>query len=231
MSKLAVVCFYWIGDRWSYDGLGVKYINNLFRGVSRNLKREFDFICFTNEKLDGLDDGITVCPFTMISKRGVLPRMFMFSRESGLFGYQVLVLDLDIVIVGLLNDIAGYNGLFCTRSKFKVGEGHKLDGDIISFQAGEENQSRFWNPLITDLKAVEESTGGRERYWFREVLGMNGGDRWDALYPNQVVSYKRHVLPRRGSLPDNARIVSCHGHPRPHELDIKKNSWLLECWK
>jgi hypothetical protein len=41
-----------------------------------------------------------------------------------------------------------------------------------------------------------------------------------------VLSYKRHV--RRKGLPANARIVSCHGKPRPHEINER---WAKENWR
>ena len=226
---LAVVCFYWIGDRWRNDGWGARYINALYRGVrSHLLVKDYDFICFTNEKLEGLDGKIQVRPFESPSPKGVLPRMWMFSEESGLFGRQVLALDLDIIVVGCLGDIASYSGPFCARSKFLSGEEWKLDGDVTSFRAGEENCKRFWTPLRDDPIAVEDITGGRERYWFRYVVGTRGGDRWDKVCPGQVVSYKRHVRSRDNHLPPNARIVSCHGTPRPHQLE--RFPWVRSNW-
>lgn len=225
---MKVVCFYWQGDRWTNDGLEVTYINHLFRGVTRKMTQSFDFICFTNEDLEGLDEGIEARPFRVPSNKGVLPRLFMFSGESGLFGHQVLAIDLDVIIVGSLKDIAGYSGPFCTRSKFKQGEEWKLDGDIMSFQANKTNEARFWTPFDKNPEEVVNITGGRERYWFRHVVGEQGCDRWNIMLPGQVVSYKRHVL-RAGSPPQNARIVSCHGDPRPHQ--IMDREWVQENWK
>jgi len=228
---LSVVCFYWLGDRWANDGLGAQYINALYRGVLSHLllmRDKFEFICFTNEELDGLNPGIVVRKFEAPCPRGVLPRMWMFSEESGLFGRQVLALDLDIVIVDCLADIVSYSGEFCARSKFKPGEQYKLDGDVTSFRAGAENCDRFWKPLAEQPSRVERLTGGRERYWFRYVVGERGGDRWDKVCPRQVVSYKRHVRSRGNQLPEDARIVSCHGNPRPHQ--ITGIPWVRSNW-
>jgi len=226
---LNVVAFYWQGDRWRNDGLEVEYINRLFRAVRRNLLRPHGSILFTNERLSGLEPGIEVRPFRMVFKQGVLPRLYMFSREAGLWGSQVLCLDLDVVVVGSLEDLASYSGLFCARSKFAPHKKHLLDGDIISFRACHKTESMFWQPAIIDPARVIRLTGGRERYWFRMVVGKTGGDRWDKVAPGQVVSYKRHVLPRGGVLPSGARVVSCHGKPRPHELT--RLPWVKEHWR
>jgi len=244
-----VICFYWQGDRWQQknysqpggyhnplqhhinrvgkisDDLPAKYINNLYRGVRRFAEEEFKFICFSNENLE-VDKGVELRPFPLVSHTGVLPRLWMFSREAGLFGHQVLCLDLDVVIVGNLRDIMGYSGEFCTRRKFKPAEAHKIDGDIMSFRAGGGNEKRFWLPFKNDVAAAEELTRGRERYWIRHCIDGEV-DTWQDLYPEQVVSYKWHVRSLR-RLPSNARIVSCHGVPRPHEI---KDEWIKQYWQ
>jgi len=253
-----VVCFYWQGDRWQHPGFSYKdknyvnrqqpflnkvgkvkrnipsrYVNNLYQGVLRFASRPFTFICFTNENLEVHPD-IEIRRFNPVTQMGVLPRVFVFSREAGLFGHQVLCLDLDVVIVGSLEDIMNYDGLFCARSKFKHGEEHKLDGDIFSFRAGPETEKIFWKPFIKNVKAVERQTEGRERYWFRHVAEAIA-DRWDEYAPGQIISYKRHVRKARGRRPDRravvpekARIVSCHGTPRPDQIGDR---WIREFWQ
>lgn len=243
-----VICFYWQGDRWQQQGyreepgrvnplahhmrrvgqipdwLPAAYVNNLYRGVCRFADRPFRFICFTNETLT-LDGGIEVRRFPLVSRDGVLPRLYMFSREAGLFGSQVLCLDVDVVVVGSLQRVMAYDGLFCARSKFKPGEMHKLDGDVMSFCAGEETEEIFWKPFVADVQAAEQLTQGRERYWVRHVAG-DVADRWDKIVPGAVVSYKWHVR-ERGRPPHNASVVSCHGVPRPHEI---KDNWIKQYW-
>jgi len=245
-----VICFYWQGDRWqtpSYvkpadhenlqqknmNRLGVidvslppRYVNNLYHGVKRYADREVKFVCFTNEKLKGLDNRIEVRNFPMHTIDGVLPRLYMFSREAGLFGHQVLCLDLDLVIVGSLKSLLDYNGRFCARSKFKRGEEYKLDGDIMSFRADEESETLFWSPFITNVEDAVDWTQGRERYWVRHVAG-DFADRWDEHAPRQILSYKKHI-DSRGIIPEKAVIISCHGVPRPHQI---RGSWIKSYWK
>jgi hypothetical protein len=100
-----------------------------------------------------------------------------------------------------------------------------LDGDVISFKAGPEVENRLWLPFLEDRKYAEDMTRGRERFWYRYVIG-DIADRWDKLCPDQIISYKRHVQ-GRNNIPKNARIVSCHGVPRPHEI---KTNWIKKYW-
>ena len=167
----------------------------------------------------------------MVTKHGVLPRLYMFSQEAGLFGHQVLCLDIDVVITGSLKNIMSYKGLFCARSKFKQGLEYKLDGDIMSFRAGKETERIFWEPFIKNVDAAVKLTQGRERYWYRHVAD-DIADRWDRLFPGQIVSWKRSV--RSGKLRPVMRIVSCHGSPRPHEIVDRSGlryRWIKPFWK
>ena len=237
---MKVVCFYWHGDRWNLKvgenptdhlkrvggitlDLASQYVNNLYYGVKSFMPYNFQFICFTNEKLK-TNKEIEIRKFPVIGK-GVLPRLFMFSEKSGLFGHQVLSLDLDIVITGSLDDIAGYNGMFCTRKSYMNSEKGLLDGDIMNFYACRENEDKFWKPFINNVEKSEEITNGRERYWVRHVTN-NNADSFDELAPNQILSYKRNVKGK--GLPENARIVSFHGHPRPHQAN---DNWIKQYWQ
>ena len=247
MKKLQVICFYWEGDRWHSNmssagisdpqyyrllqrtgtvqlDLAAKYVNNLFAGVTRFASEEFDFICFTNEKLD-VDPGIELRPFTMTTKRGVLPRLYMFSKEAGLYGHQVLCLDLDVVVVGDMQKLMEYRGTFCARAKFKIGEEYKLDGDIMSFQAGAENTARFWLPFIANLDRALAITQGRERYWVRHVAN-DIAERWQTIAPSTVLSLKRHMSGVKQP-PKMTSIISCHGYPRPHQVNA---TWIKDYW-
>ena len=237
-----VICFYWQGDRWSDTAvnkelygnlesrvglvdsiLASRYINNLFKGVYRFAPEDFEFTCFTNATDLNLHPAIKVHSFDHKSI-GVLPRMYMFSKESGLFGNQVLCLDLDVIITASLKPFFKYKGLFCTRTKFKPSQAHKLDGDIMSFRACAENEKRFWQPFKEDVKFVEAIANGRERYWIRYVVG-NKTDTWREQAPGAVASWKWDIA-KAGLKPSNA-IISCHGYPRPHQID---QQWIKEYW-
>jgi len=247
MESIYVICFYWEGDRWksegnttmptdpSYQGilrragrvslkLASQYVNNLYWGVERWASRPFKFVCFTNEPLEVVK-SVELRRFPLHTTAGVLPRVYMFSPGAGLENRQVLCLDLDVIVVGDLSPLMNYEGLFCARSKFKPGETWKLDGDVMSFRAGEEAQRIFWDPFIEDVDAAVKMTQGRERYWIRHVAN-DIADRWDKVAPGAVISYKWHA--RSPELPKDAAVVSCHGYPRPHQVN---KQWVKKYWK
>ena len=248
MEPMYVICFYWEGDRWqrrvninkikdeSYKklvkrtgdvslDLASRYVNNLYHGIKKYATRDFEFICFTNEKLS-LVEGVIKREFPLVTRTGVLPRIFMFSPEAGMGERQVLCLDLDVMIVGSLEKIMAYNGLFCARSKFNPDETYKLDGDIMSFRAGDKTSQLFWDPFVANVEKAVEWTKGRERYWVRHIAD-DFADRWDTVAPGTVCSYKWHVRKNNNKIPDGTSIISFHGTPRPHQV---KNEELRNQW-
>lgn len=237
-----VICFYWQGDRWNSSAqnlsdisyrrhmaragtsslsLASQYVNNLYQGVARHATRPFDFVCYTNEPLS-VYENVQVRPFSLHTDVGVLPRVYMFSPEAGLENRQVLCLDLDVIVVGSMAPLMEYEGAFCARRKFKPGEEDKLDGDVMSFKAGDRTSQLFWDPFIANVDKAVKMTRGRERYWIRHVAD-GFADRWSG---DTVLSYKRHLQGRR-KVPEGCSIVSCHGVPRPHQL---KERWLKRHW-
>jgi len=219
---LNVICFLWYGDRWSDKDRGVEYVNKLYRGVQRNLSLPHRFICLTN-KARGFDKGIEIMPLDSPSWRGCLPKLCMFNPALGLTG-QVFSLDIDVVITGSLDEMCSYKGDFAARSTVIPGKEYMLDGDVVGFRVG-YGVDAIWKPFVDDPQEVERLTGGRERYWYRQQIEI--ADRWQEMYPGQLVSYKRHVIGKR-LLPVNTRIVSCHGVPRPHQIN---DNWIKTHWK
>jgi hypothetical protein len=225
---LDVICFYWCGyDRpnWHDKELGVQYINRLYAGVCRNLTLPFVFTCFLEKGINknSINKKIDVKYFDSPSWRGCLPKLKAFDHNNG-FSDRVIVLDLDLVITGNLDEMFSYNGTFMTRSTFKKLPKMMSGGDIVFFKAG---TMPFWDVLTEKTEEIEELTGGRERFIYRKFFKKIGMDFVQVKYPNQIFSYKRHVLRANGKLSPNCRIVSCHGRPRPHEI---KEPWIKEHW-
>lgn len=225
---LDIVTFYWKGtDRptWDDPQRGIDYINRLYAGVCRNLTLPFKFTCFLQEGINhkNIDKGINIIYFYSPSWLGCLPKLKAFDDDNG-FTDRVIVLDLDLVITGNLDEMFSYNGRFMTRSTFKKLPRIVSGGDIVFFQAG---TMPFWDLLKEKPKEIENITGGRERFIYRQFFSKIGMDFVQTLYPNQIFSYKRHVKRAKGKLSPNCRIVSCHGRPRPHEIN---EPWIKEHW-
>lgn len=218
-----MICCLW-GD-WPDQGWGEEYVVRLRNAVERNLTIPHRFICFA-DRPERVPDGIEareLRPPHALRGKGCLPKLFAYSPDAGLEG-PTLLLDLDNVIVGSLDDIAAYQGRFCARARLPEFDQGKsvLDGDMIMFRP--DAALHLWSRISDDPGRIAEDAGGRERFFLADH--MPDGDVWQAVCPGQVVSYKHHV--RRDGLHQDARIVSFHGRPRPHEVDL---GWIGEHWR
>lgn len=225
-QSVDVVCFYWPGtDRpgWSNEERAMQYINTFFGMMKRNTNIPIDVHCITT--LEPFSPFIKFHKLESPSWKGCLPKYSVFNKDLGFKG-RVFACDLDVVVVGDMDEILSYDGPLATRSTF-VGK-KESGGDMVAFDAGSGKYNWIWDEFVTDPEGVENFTGGRERWIYRYHPKLKDKTVYlQDVFPGQIHSYKRHVR-GKNKLPGNARIVSCHGNPRPHEI---KENWVLRNWK
>jgi len=214
--EITVACCLW--GEFPDPGWGKEYVRRLRAGVVRNLGCNFNFVCFSDQpiSLDGVDVRALKPPVW----KGNLPKTYVYSPEADLAG-RVLLFDLDNVIVGSLAEMAAYDGPFCVRGRLQYSRPRQPDGDMISFVAGSPTAMNLWDAACHP--AIALATQGREREFILQVAPK--ADQWQDVCPGQVVSYRHDC---RGKLPPNARVVSMHGRPRPHEVsdEFIVRNWL-----
>jgi len=218
-SLLTIACCYWQDFPEGEPTLGAEYVRRLRNGVSRNLPLPYRFVCFADREL--YIDGIEVRKLTSRHWKRNLPKTFVYSPDAGLEG-RVLLFDLDNVITGDLSDMAAYDGPLCVRGRFQNTKPRLPDGDMISFEAGSDMARHLWGKA-NDGEVIRHSKEGREREFIAWAAPQ--ADHWQDVCPGQVVSYR---LQCKGRLPKGARVVSCHGRPRPHEI---KEAFIAENWR
>ena len=157
-----------------------------------------------------------------------LKKILMYKPDNGLTG-RVLCLDLDMIILGSLDDMARYNDSFITCAAPFNPHKVRIGGSMIGFDAG-YGEEELWNPLMCEetYKHIEKITRGSERIYYRMRLDKDNVNFWQHKFPGQVLSYK-HEIGEGGTPPADTRIVMFHGLPRPHErLELK---WVKDNWK
>jgi len=156
---------------------------------------------------------------------GCLPKIQVFNPAYGFEG-RVFVLDLDTVIVDNIDDIMRFEADFAVRAWYGgLKQGVWLpDGDTLSFRTGKW-EAEVWEPLMREPEKAESFTGGRERWWYRNIIPSEKIALWQWHFPEKFVSYKNHC---RNGLPSGASLVSFHGRPRIHEVD---DQWVKENWQ
>lgn len=201
---------------------GPEYVNILFDMVRRNLSDGYPgrFVCITNDP-KGLDERIEVLPLPADLERW-WGKLYMFKR--GLFpdGERLIFMDLDTLIVGNLDKLAGYQGQFATLEDFM--QPQRLGPAIIAWEAGAFAAS-IWEEWVSEGKPRHPMG---DLWWLNN---LNQGrfpkmvDKLQKVFPGDFCSFKRDC---KTTFPKGAKVVCFHGEPRPHNC---QEEWVQRCWK
>lgn len=226
MKKVTVVSLIW-GD-W-YE-LSKTYLIRLRNGIQRNTSHPLEFICLSDRHYRGT--GWNIKPIVPLSTMRNLRKLSIYNPSLELSG-RVFICDLDVVIVGSLDDIFGYSREFCIKANHGMNglcEPLTPDGDIFLQNLSKSKRAKIWGWLKKNINIVENRTKGMERRfyerWGNELFHLTYLQK---EFPGQVISYKRdklHVNP----LPENARIVTFHGRKAKPHLNTDYD-WMKEHWR
>lgn len=222
MNQVNIICLKW-GDRYP-----AFYVNELFKGVSKNLNREFRFLCVT-EKTEGLLPEVETIGFPKDPETAMgWPHIFMklciledgFADLSG----PTLFLDLDVIITGTMDQFFEFQlGKNCIihnwlsphkellRKRPDVG-----NSSVFRFEAGASNYI-FEKYMEEKFEAEDRSKFQTEQAFL--TYAMKEKYYWPAEW---VRSFKRHcrrVFPLNYLLPPKFRpeasVIAFHGQPDP----------------
>lgn len=240
MSDLKVVCWKWVSPIGYRSAFTHVQVNNLYKMVSRQYKKPFEFVCITdNDRL--LDSAIRVIPLQTIEKFAHLPsphggvnpacyrRLVMYSEEAReLIGERFVSMDLDVVLV---NDVTPIWDR--PEVDFMIwGETLRrtpYNGSMQLMTAGARKQvyERF-NPDTSPQEARRAGFDGSDQAWISYVLGPHE-KRWTK--DDGVFSFRLHVRPQGGKMPKGARIIFFEGQVDPWSPIAKKMCpWIEEHW-
>lgn len=227
---VTVACIRW-GTRYP-----ASYVNRLFRSVAARLQTPHRFVCLTDAP-DGLLPGVTALPipdFPLERARwgqGMWPKLSLFRRDLFPDGEVVLFLDLDLVILGALDDfvalvrregglriIREWNPSLVRLLPVSLRPDRGGNSSIVGWIAGAQDH------LLAEFEADPAATVTR---WRNDQEFITERARGMAYWPYEwCASFKRHcvwyfplnyVLPAH-SPPRRARVVVFHGKPDPEDL-------------
>ncbi len=233
-----VVCMKW-GDKYDPE-----YVNKLFRMVGRHCSYGVRFIALTDDP-EGIEDPIETFEIPNLPdalERRVSPwrKLALYSPELSFIEGPVLFLDLDVVIVGNIDDLFDLEGEFLiienwTQKGRGIGNSSVIRFDRSKYEyiyetaltRGESILREFGNEQIFISHMVKE-----RKYWppawcrsFKEELRP--------AFPMNFFSPPR--------LPADAKVVVFHGYPNPPEalksgpLNPKKffrpATWINDHWR
>ncbi len=208
----------------------VDYVNVLYNATRRAMREPFRFVCLT-DRPEGLIDGIEPMTIPDIGLEpaewrvgGVWPKISLYdSYFHGLTG-RCLFIDLDMVILGGLDDFFDMPGAFIGIDagpgwgRPGATQAPELCSALISFDIGalshladrfRADKNTIMGSFRTEQAYIEASLPDI-RYW---------PEGW-------VISFKRSLRRPLGidlfvppkTPPASAKVLAFHGQPRPIEL-------------
>lgn len=250
MTIANIVCIKWGTKFPPY------YVNRLYAGVKRGLKRPFRFVCFT-EHPEGIREEVEIHPLPVVpfedemvramttgKRRGAWRKVTMAKPgEVGLEG-PTLVMDLDVVVVGNLDDLFDHApGKICMGREWRYRYTSKVGGhgSVYRFEPGRHDY--LYNDFADDIEAAL-SHRGEQRY-----ISMTAYRHGDLEYfpHGWISSFKRQAIPMvpmnlfiEPRIPENCHVMCFHGNPKMEEALVgegtrlryrtKPAPWLRQLW-
>ena len=242
MSPVTVACIKW-GSLF-----GPEYVNRLYSGVRRHLTRELRFCCMT-EAGEGLHPDVEVLPLpvepfademgralAVANRQGAMRKVSLF-RDGVIPGLKgaVLGFDLDVVITGALDDLVDFApGQVAMRQDWVEKRKGRPTGHGSVFRFDPARHGYLYDDLAAaPYREVETARGSEQRYTSHKAM-----DRGEFAYlpEDWVVSFKHDCYAawpanwwRQPRLPQAARVVCFHGHPKMTEAVAGYRHWLRGC--
>lgn len=224
--KVNVLCLKW-GDYY-----GPEYVNRLYAGVKRNLKRPFRFVCVTDCP-EGLAEGIESVPLPedpkMVCSRwpNIFVKLCLFKDGFANLVGPTLFLDIDLLVTGPLDRFFDYRpGEFCIvrnwveRRKLLFRKSPLIgNSSCFRFEAGRSGD--VYNTFMAekdDTTQVERFLFGSQKF---QTYAMRKAGKVNWWPDDWVCSFKRRLVPlyplnkifEPWRPPKTASIVAFHGQP------------------
>ncbi len=243
MPPANVICIKW------GTAFGPEYVNRLYSGARRNLERPVRFLCMTDDAAGFHPDievlDLPVEPFhdemnaalAVANRQGAMRKVSLFrpglipDLDGPLLGF-----DLDVVITGPLDDLFEMApGRVLMRADWVEARRGRKTGHGSVFRFDPRLHGWLYETLAADPTGqVEKARGSEQRY--TSTLAQEK-DAFAYIPGDLVVSFKHDCMDlpplnffRIPRLPERARVVCFHGHPKmPEAVAGYSGSWLRYC--
>jgi hypothetical protein len=226
-----VVCIKW-GTKYSAE-----YVNHLARAVRRCLTIPHRFVCLTEDPR-GIDADVEIKPLTE-ELPGWWNKIALFkSRIHDLTG-TILFLDLDMVVIGNIDEVLGFPGEFVAIPTLRrKGE---FCSALMRFEIG--CHQRVWDLFEPRADRVMGEIYG-DQNWINACCTRPRGhaytervrELWPEVTPDRDLleplpqywfpDYKGALLGGSRLLSKDAKVIVFRGQPMVHEVD-----WVARLWR
>ena len=235
-----IICMKW-GDKFP-----ATYVNRLYGMVVRNLSLPFRFVCFTENGKD-IRDEVEIQPLPELDLPANAPergwrKLTVFKEGFGGLNGKTLFLDLDVVIVGSLDDFFTFPGDFLIAHDKKNPKKIEGNSSVFRFEIGQYPEILSY--FEAHAEQVKKEVRHEQAYLSREMHKLGKLEYWPDEW---VPSFKYRCCPswikswfQAPFIPDGAKVILFHGLPNPPEAikgisgkwyrHIQPTPWIQEHW-
>lgn len=225
---------------------GPDYVNKLQNMVSKNLKKKFRFICFTDNS-KGLKSNIDVFPLPQINMPNNKPergwrKLSILQKDLYDVTGTCLFLDLDIVIVDNIDPIFDLEGDFFIAFDKRKEKSYIGNSSVFRFEASAHDD--IYQNFNNNHSKILCEFRNEQAYLSHMILKKGIFQYWPEQW---CPSFKYHCVPNfplnyflNPKIPNGAKIILFHGLPEPSEAAegksgkwyryIKKSPWINKHW-
>jgi predicted O-methyltransferase YrrM len=215
--ETTVCCLKW-GTQY-----GPEYVNILYAMVQRNVQMSgFDFVCFTDNP-HGIHPWIRTAPLPYVAPKWWGKMGLYMPTIPGIHTERLLFLDLDVAVIGPLDEMLHYLGdlvmaMDWPSGTWPSGDRKNRNGQTSVTLLKVGARTDIWDKYVAAGKPTYQTPGDQE--WINE--NFPGGM---ALFPERFVqSYKLHKL--QGDVLPRCSVVMFHGEPKQASC----GGWVKERW-
>jgi hypothetical protein len=224
------------GDKFSDD-----YVLNLQEGVTKNVTVNHKFFCYTDKPVPGVE-----CIELPMDLGGWWNKMQLFSPETTIRNdtSRYVYFDLDTLIVGNLDWLMGYPGVFAGienlgihNSKYEDVTQYKnqFQSGVMAFNKWNHNITVLWDYFYKNREHIMKKFNGDGEFLNDFVLSRH---LLQDYYPGKITSYKYQAYEH--GLPPASAILCFHGQPsvkeamtttvRPWGVEYEPREWVKDYW-
>lgn len=233
MSEPTVCTFKWKAPTGYRTRFTAEHVLTLRNMVARHYSKPHRFVCITDDT-SGLTDVQTLPLWDTYANvpnpngthnPSCYRRLKVFAPDAGAWlGERIVCMDLDVVVTGDLSPLFDDPADFKIWGQTDFPGKQWVNGSFFSLKAGSRPQ--VWtdfDPKTSPQKQKAAGARGSDQGWISYLLGPTV-EKWSQK--DGIHSWRVHLAPRGGNLPDNARLVCFHGKAKPWDYNVQQHKWV-----
>lgn len=195
-----------------------------------NQLKNYDSICLTDI------DRIKNVKTTRLQYKfpGWWSKLELFNPHHPVLGNkEFLFLDIDTVIVDNIDHLINIDRFTILSDFFQIVPNRRYVNTSV-MKVTNDVKKTVWNSFMSNPQQIMEEFTTENKWGDQGYISSLFDDiqQWQDIYPNQIFSYKNHIVSNgmpgfdaklskgNGIVPETAKIICFHGNPRPWKTKL-----------